>query len=231
LTIAFPAGPGLTQGRTDQGVDWTGAGPVDAVGAGTILNLFNSGWPGGAFIAEKLTSPPDPAHSIVYYAEDIAPSVSVGQSVAAGQPVGEATGGSSGIEVGWGSPTIGQSLQADSGAYAGSGSTPQGEDFLQFITGAPRTGTTTGWGGVPGLPDPTKLFGGVTNPSTWFSGATKDFTNWATKAMFIVLGLGLGALGVWKLANPGKSASSSVSGQVKQGAEQGAELAPLAAAG
>jgi hypothetical protein len=227
VTVAYPAGPGLSQGRTDQGVDWTGAGPVEAVGAGTILSLFNSGWPGGTFIAERLASPPDPAHSIVYYAEDINPLVSIGDSVAAGQPIGQATGGSSGIEVGWGSSTIGQSLQADSGII--SGATPQGQDFLNFITGAPRA-TTAGLFGIPGLPDPTKLFGGITDPSTWFSGATKDITNWATKAMFIVLGLGLGALGVWKLANPGKSASSAISEKADQGAGQAAELAPLAAA-
>ena len=135
-----PVGGGLKIGRTDQGVDYSGAGSLYAVGAGTILSVRNAGWPGGAFISLKLDSPPDAQHSIVYYAEDISPSVSIGQHVKAGDVIGQATNGSSGIELGWGSSTIGQSLQADTGAYSGSGATAQGQNFLNWLHGASTAG-------------------------------------------------------------------------------------------
>ena len=37
----------LKGGRIDQGVDYSGSGPVYALGKGTVLNLHNSGWPDG----------------------------------------------------------------------------------------------------------------------------------------------------------------------------------------
>jgi LysM repeat protein len=93
-----PIGPGLTPGRVDMGVDYGGAGPVYALGDGTITSLYNSGWPGGAFIGLRLSD----SGRYVYYAEDISPAVQVGQTVTAGQVLGQATGG--GIEVGWAAP-------------------------------------------------------------------------------------------------------------------------------
>jgi hypothetical protein len=159
--VVDPAGAGLTQGRTDQGVDWSGSGPLYATGAGKIVDVAtgDSGWPGGTFIEEQLANPPDPQHQDVYYAEDIAPGVTQGQEVSAGQQVGEATGGPSGIELGWGNPAApGQPLnQVTQGPYAGEGATPQGQSFLNYITGGsagagdtmagasdPYAGTTTG---------------------------------------------------------------------------------------
>jgi hypothetical protein len=145
-SVVSPVGPGLTEGRTDQGVDWSGKGPLYATGAGTIESVSNAGWPGGAYIDLRLANPPDPSHSDVYYAEDINPDVKVGEQVSAGQQVGEATGGSSGIELGWGNPAaVGQPLnQALSGAYAGSGATPQGQSFLDYIGGGSAGGTASG---------------------------------------------------------------------------------------
>jgi hypothetical protein len=65
----------------------------------------------------------------MYYAEDISPAVRAGQTVQAGQLIGHATGGSSGIEIGWasgqgtgteaaatGQSNLGQS-HGDPGAY------------------------------------------------------------------------------------------------------------------
>jgi hypothetical protein len=93
---------------------------------------------------------------------------------------------------------------------AASGPTAGSNLLQQYLGGASATSGASGAQGATGTT------ASLLDPSTWFSGATKDFTNWATKAMFIVLGLGLGALGVWKLANPGKSASSSVSQTAKK---------------
>jgi LysM repeat protein len=106
-----PIGPGLTPGRVDMGVDYGGAGPVYALGAGTITSIYNSGWPGGGFIGLQLS---DGSGRYVYYAEDISPAVQVGQTVTAGQLIGHATGG--GIEVGWAAPPgTGQTMAAATG--------------------------------------------------------------------------------------------------------------------
>jgi hypothetical protein len=155
--VVDPAGAGLTLGRTDQGVDWRGTGPLYATGAGTIesVKTGDTGWPGGTFIDLRLANPPDPSHSDVYYAEDINPAVKAGEQVAAGQQVGTATVGSSGIELGWGNPAaIGQPLnQVTQGAYGGTGATPQGQSFLDYISGgsAGAGGTVdTGAGGGGG---------------------------------------------------------------------------------
>jgi murein DD-endopeptidase MepM/ murein hydrolase activator NlpD len=94
-----PIGKGLSPERIDQGVDYGGSGPLYALGSGTVSNVYNSGWPGGTFLTIHLDS-----GQYIYYAEDIAPLVSVGQKVTAGQHIANATGGSSGIEVGWAAP-------------------------------------------------------------------------------------------------------------------------------
>jgi hypothetical protein len=144
-----PVGPGLTQGRTDQGVDFSGKGSLFAVGSGTILSTHNAGWPGGGtFIALKLDHPPDAQHSVVYYAESINPAVSAGQHVNAGQIVGTATGGSTGIEIGWGDPMhLGQALSVANGTAGqkdNQGGTPEGRNFLSFIGGADISGQAQG---------------------------------------------------------------------------------------
>jgi hypothetical protein len=98
----YPVGSGLTQGRTDQGVDWSGSGPVYAVGAGRITRMdpHNAGWL-GSFTVLKLDNPPSHDRRFVFYAEGIRPIVHVGQHVRTGQKIGQATGGSVGIEIGW----------------------------------------------------------------------------------------------------------------------------------
>ena len=97
-----PIGKGLIPGRIDQGVDYNySSGPLYALGTGTIVNVYSSGWPGGTYIELHLADGPDKG-KYVYYAESITPAVSVGQQVQAGQRVGTATGCSAcGIEVGW----------------------------------------------------------------------------------------------------------------------------------
>jgi murein DD-endopeptidase MepM/ murein hydrolase activator NlpD len=95
-----PIGPGLTPERVDMGVDFGGSGPLYALGHGTITQVYTSGsgWPGGGWIGLKLDDGRE-----MYYAEDITPAVHAGQVVNAGQQIGRATGGSSGIEIGWAS--------------------------------------------------------------------------------------------------------------------------------
>jgi hypothetical protein len=99
------------------GVDYGGHGSLYAMGSGVITSIKNSGWPGGTFIGLHLDS-----GQYMYYAEDIMPHVSIGQRVQAGQLVGTATGGGSGIEVGWAAPPgTGQTMAAQAGQASTSG--------------------------------------------------------------------------------------------------------------
>ena len=106
-----PIGKGLIGSRIDMGVDYTGRGPLYALGDGTITNVYNKGWPGGTFIGLHLDS-----GRYVYYAENIAPQVRVNQRVKAGQLVGYARGTYPFVEIGWASPPgVGTTMAAASG--------------------------------------------------------------------------------------------------------------------
>ncbi len=132
---AYPVGKGCTFARIDQGVDWTGACPLYAVGSGTVTiadsTPTQSGWPpypDGTFIEIKLDNPlpvdqlvkefyPGYAacatptnREYVYYAETINSKVSLGEHVSAGQVIGYAVPNLNGqpgvgIELGWGNPS------------------------------------------------------------------------------------------------------------------------------
>ncbi len=86
--------------RIDMGVDYSGQGTIVAIGAGQITSLHNAGWPGGAFIEEKLEGGRYTGKDW-YYAEDITPTVQIGQTVVAGAPLGQMFEGPDGIETGW----------------------------------------------------------------------------------------------------------------------------------
>lgn len=131
--LANPIAGNLSPERIDQGVDYGGSGPLYAVGAGTITNVYNSGWPGGTYIQLDLSGANLPDEK-VYYAEDINPTVSVGQHVTAGQLIGYATGGSSGIEVGYASDATGESEARAAGQWGAANlSTGWGVAFSNLI--------------------------------------------------------------------------------------------------
>ena len=130
---------GLTPERVDQGVDYSGFGPIFAIGDGVVLSTVNAGWPGGTFIAYRLSNGPA-AGLVVYAAEDISPLVQVGQSVTASSVLGTVYEGPSGIETGWADPSgDGLTMAADAGQFGGSNSTAFGANFSQLLaaTGAP----------------------------------------------------------------------------------------------
>jgi hypothetical protein len=231
MTPVWPTSIGLTEGRTDQGVDFTGAGPLYAVGAGTILSLTNTGWPGGAYIALQLDTPPDPTHSVVYYAEDITPAVTVGQHVAAGQVIGHATGGLSGIEIGWANPAaLGQTL-----AMGASGATPEGQNFLSWIGGGPLvqgSGTSASSSSSGSGFDPFGLGGivaALTAPAQFFSALTKGVTY--LRIGEVLVGAVVMAVGAWmflKILAPGvTNAVGSVAGDAKSEVQGGLSAAAV----
>ena len=145
---------GLTQGRVDQGVDYSGKGTVNAVGSGTIVRVQTSGWGSmgnagiGACIVLKLDNPPDAQHTMVYYAENIVPSVKVGQHVSAGEVIGQATGTGSGIEIGWGDQNgnpLAPLVKGNEG-----GKTSEGNNFSDWLKGAVNNSGTSAQADVAG---------------------------------------------------------------------------------
>lgn len=129
-----PIGKGLSPERIDMGVDYGGKGPLFALGSGQVVNTHNSGWPGGTFLTIHLDS-----GQYIYYAEDVQPLVSVGQRVSAGQHIANATGGTSGVEIGWAAPPgTGETMAASLGQQShtgdpGSRTTAFGELMSQVI--------------------------------------------------------------------------------------------------
>lgn len=139
----FPTGK---QGRTDQGVDYSGSGNLYPTGAGTIVHVQTSGWGSlgnagqGALIAVKLDHPADPQHSVVYYAENIIPNVRVGQHVQPGQVIGRATGKGGGIEIGFADPNNPVNPLAPLNMNNTGAATPEGQNFASWLS----TGTISG---------------------------------------------------------------------------------------
>jgi murein DD-endopeptidase MepM/ murein hydrolase activator NlpD len=131
---------GLTPERIDMGVDYSGYGPIYAIGDGVVLTTTVPGWPGGTMIVYQLTD--GPANGLVVYAaEDIAPLVHVGDTVTAGSVLGLMYLGPDGIETGWGDPSvIGNTLAGDTHQFDGANTTAFGANFseLLHLLGAPR---------------------------------------------------------------------------------------------
>lgn len=140
--------PTLKQGRTDQGVDYSGKGNLYPVGSGTVVSVRtgDQGWEGGTWLAIKLDNPVDPQHSIVYYAEDLTPNVRVGQHVGPGQVIGKAFGGSHGVEIGWGDPSgAPQALtRALGSSYTEGVPTAEGSSFANWLKSGTISGAAAG---------------------------------------------------------------------------------------
>ena len=118
---------GLVPERIDMGVDFSGSGPVYALGNAIVTNASGAsgGWPGGGWITYQLTDGPD-AGLMVYVAEDITPAVQVGQRVSSSTVVGNMFQGGDGIEMGWAQPTgaSAESELPEAGGIGGAGPFP-----------------------------------------------------------------------------------------------------------
>jgi hypothetical protein len=129
--------------RIDEGVDYAGEGPLLAVGSGTVRVTSEAGWPGNTFIALQLDQGPL-AGRIIYYAENITPTVTVGQHVNVGDVVGILHDSYPNLEIGWAGGgllggTLGDALARSTGGDAGGASTAVGVNFNQLLVmlGAP----------------------------------------------------------------------------------------------
>jgi hypothetical protein len=118
---------GLVLERVDMGVDFGGAGPVYALGDGVITNATgdSTGWPGGGWITYQLTDGPD-AGLVVYVAEDVKPTVEVGQKVTSSTVIANMFNGGDGIEAGWATSdsSTAESQMAAAGGIGGNGPFP-----------------------------------------------------------------------------------------------------------
>jgi murein DD-endopeptidase MepM/ murein hydrolase activator NlpD len=129
----------LTPERIDQGVDYAGFGPIYAIGDGVVLNTVASGWPGGTFIAYRLTNGPA-SGLVVFAAEDIEPGVQVGMTVTSETVIGHMYAGPDGIETGWANGSrLPDTMARTYGQFNGSNSSAFGYNFSQLLqsVGAP----------------------------------------------------------------------------------------------
>jgi murein DD-endopeptidase MepM/ murein hydrolase activator NlpD len=156
---------GLVPERIDAGVDFSGLGPVYALGDAVVTGATGTdfGWPGGGWITYRLTSGPATG-LVVYVAEDITPAVAVGQRVSPSTVIGTMFDGPDGIETGWAQPT---SLSTESelpqaGGIAGLGPFPTriGINFDKLLQSL----------GVPAAPNRTQPANGLLPagyPASW----------------------------------------------------------------
>lgn len=115
-----PIGKGITPWRVDQGVDFNGPGKLYALGSGTIVNVHDSGWPGGTFLELHLDNGRYKGR-YVYYAETVIPVVGLGH-VRRGQLIARLPACSRCLEIGWasGHMSLARALgQAAAGGAAG----------------------------------------------------------------------------------------------------------------
>jgi hypothetical protein len=148
------AGAKVTPERIDQGVDYAGSGSLGALGPGVVTQVVKtgSGWEGGGYVEYKLTAGPYAGKS-VFYAEGVTPTVSVGQTLTAGQPVATIIPGAPhGIEIGWAAGR-GEASYANvyGGGYSEGNPTAAGKAFSDLVAslggpaglteGKPVTGT------------------------------------------------------------------------------------------
>lgn len=163
----------LTSERVDQGVDYSAEGPIYALGTGIVENVYSEGWPNGVFIAYKLTGPGPAEGHVVYAAEDITPSVSVGQAVTATTQIGTVFEGPDGIETGWANPNVldQNSMAFVSNQWDGADSTAFGLNFSELLASL---------GASPGIVEGTVQ---GTIPAEWPTwpaySVGVDGTNWA----------------------------------------------------
>lgn len=128
----------LVPERIDEGVDFTGSGPVYAIGNAVVTSAgYNGGWPGGGWITYQLTSGPD-AGLMVYLAEDVTATVQVGQHVTSKTVIANMFEGGDGIETGWAAQSTAGTAESslpEAGGIGGYGPFPTqvGLNFDQLL--------------------------------------------------------------------------------------------------
>ena len=150
--------------RIDQGVDFTGSGPVYALGDAVVTNAtaYSPGW-GGGWITYQLIDGPA-AGLTVYLAEAVTPTVVVGEHVTPSTVVGDMFEGGGGIETGWAQPggLSAESQLPEAGGIGGGGPFPTvvGTNFDEMLQSL----------GVPAAPNRDQIASGLlpaNYPTSW----------------------------------------------------------------
>jgi murein DD-endopeptidase MepM/ murein hydrolase activator NlpD len=118
-----------TTGRIDQGVDFTGSGPIAAVGDAEILETGAPGWPEGGGVLYKLLSG-ERAGQIVFVYEGVEATVRAGQHVSAGDQIATFVPGGS-IEMGFADAN---GVPLSHGEYEEGVETEGGKEMAAFLT-------------------------------------------------------------------------------------------------
>jgi hypothetical protein len=137
---------GLLAERIDMGADFGGSGPVYALGNAVITGATgnSAGWPGGGWISYQLTDGPAKG-LVVFLAEDVKPTVQVGQHVTSATVIANMFNGGAGIETGWATSdsSTAESQMPAAGGVSGQGPFPTavGMNFenLLVVLGVPRS--------------------------------------------------------------------------------------------
>jgi murein DD-endopeptidase MepM/ murein hydrolase activator NlpD len=119
-----------TAGRIDQGVDFTGIGPIAAVGDARILQTGAPGWPEGGGVLYQLLDG-SRAGQIVFVYEGVEATVQAGERVSAGQRIGTFVAGGS-IEMGFADA---QGVPLSHAEYSEGKETVWGREMASFLTG------------------------------------------------------------------------------------------------
>lgn len=142
-TNPFSAAKGLSWTRTDQGVDacMQAGSPLLAFAPSKYVQVVSDFYNGQPAIVLQVLSGPL-AGKDWYWSEEITPTISVGQTVKAGQTVATYASAGTCIEIGWWAIDVGRPLGGVEG-YTEGYSTPSGADFrylLQRLGANPGTG-------------------------------------------------------------------------------------------
>lgn len=131
----FARASNLQPGRIDQGADFSGLSPGDPIAAladSKIVGITPNWYNGQPAIFTQILTGPD-AGKFVYYAEQLDPTVQVGDIVNAGQQIATYAPNGTGLELGWAANAT-QTLAAATTGYQEGEATPAGQSFRAFLT-------------------------------------------------------------------------------------------------
>jgi hypothetical protein len=141
--------------EVDQGVDYCASGPIYALGDGTVVSTYDNQWPSGVFISYRLSN--GPAKGLyVYDAEDVTPTVTIGEHVTPDTVVGIVHDALTCLETGWADPPSYPERAAAHSEFNGENSTAYGLNFNTLLLAL---------GSRPGLPQPDGPPGPI--PASW----------------------------------------------------------------
>ncbi len=120
----------LVPERIDQGVDFSGTGPIYAIGDGTVNGVYPNWYENEPLIAYTLSDGPAKGKT-VYVAECITPKVQANQTVTSNTVIAQMTNCGNGIETGWANSS---NLPDSMAKYCWDGrSSSFGVNFSQFL--------------------------------------------------------------------------------------------------